>query len=216
MVAARRYQKRFVIQKRINFAFKVLHILIPRIIFPHTVNCTPSLTVKTKILLKKRMSTENEQLKTSFLADELTMVRSFAKLVFMRLEDALELSIHIEEAYLPLKIPHLFLQPQLENTVKHNAATAERPLTVVIEAKAGQLIFSNSRWEIPAPEASNGIGLANLNDRFRILMHQEIEISRSDMAALEVTDAPVARYNQDKYQFKCGSVLYNTRIANCE
>ncbi|MBE9463690.1 hypothetical protein ACFP1I_32235 [Dyadobacter subterraneus] len=36
------------------------------------------------------------------------------------------------------------------------------------------------------------------------------------MAPLEVTDAPVAKYNQDKYQFRCGSVLYNPRIAHCE
>lgn len=114
------------------------------------------------------------------LADELTMLRSFAKLISMRLEDAFELTIHIADVYLPVKIPHLSLQPLLENAVKHNAATAERPLQVAIEAKDDQLIFSNSLWEIPTPEASNGMGLANLNERFRIMMHQEIEISRSD------------------------------------
>jgi len=36
------------------------------------------------------------------------------------------------------------------------------------------------------------------------------------MAPLEVTDNPVPKYSQDKYEFKCGSVLYNPRIANCE
>lgn len=36
------------------------------------------------------------------------------------------------------------------------------------------------------------------------------------MAPLEVTDAPVPRYSQDKYKFKCSSVLYNPRIAHCE
>ncbi|OJV12624.1 MAG: hypothetical protein BGO21_02440 [Dyadobacter sp. 50-39] len=114
------------------------------------------------------------------LSDELTMLRSFAKLIFMRLEDAFELTIHVSDVYLLVKVPHLSLQPLLENAVKHNAATVDRPLKVEIEVKVDQLIFSNSLWEIPAPEASNGMGLANLNERFRILMHQEIEIIRSD------------------------------------
>ena len=114
------------------------------------------------------------------LTDELTMLRSFAKLISMRLENAFELTINIADVYLPVKIPHLSLQPLLENAVKHNAATAERPLRVQIEVKDGQLIFSNSLWEIPTPEASNGMGLANLNERFRIMIHHEIEISRSD------------------------------------
>ena len=114
------------------------------------------------------------------LADELAMLRSFAKLISMRLEDAFELKINIADAYLPIEIPHLSLQPLLENAVKHNAATPERPLQVAIEAKGDQLIFSSSLWEILTPEASNGMGLANLNERFRIMMHQEIEISRSE------------------------------------
>ena len=36
------------------------------------------------------------------------------------------------------------------------------------------------------------------------------------MAPLEVTDNPAPKYSQDKYEFKCSSVLYNPRIAHCE
>ncbi|MEO6285802.1 MAG: histidine kinase [Dyadobacter sp.] len=113
------------------------------------------------------------------VADELTMLRSFAKLIAMRLEDAFELSIEIADVYLKSKIPHLSLQPLVENAVKHNAATAERPLKVHIEARDNQLIFSNSLWEIPNPEPSSGIGLANLNERFKIMTRQEIQVHRS-------------------------------------
>lgn len=98
----------------------------------------------------------------------------------MRLEDAFELSINMLDGYLPVKIPHLSLQSLLENAVKHNAATVDPPLKVMIQAKDDQLIFSNSLWEIPTSEASNGMVLANLNERFRVMMHREIEISRSD------------------------------------
>lgn len=114
------------------------------------------------------------------LSDELAMLGSLAKLISMRLEDAFELTINISDVYLPVKVPHLSLQPLLENAVKHNAATPERPLRVTIQAKDNQLIFANSLWAIPTPEESNGMGLANLSERFRILMHYEIEVSRSD------------------------------------
>ncbi|MVT11872.1 alpha/beta hydrolase [Chitinophaga tropicalis] len=36
------------------------------------------------------------------------------------------------------------------------------------------------------------------------------------MAPLEVTDNPAPKYSQDKYEFKCSSVLYNPRIAYCK
>lgn len=114
------------------------------------------------------------------VSDEITMLNSFAKLISMRLENAFELRINIADQYLAVKIPHLSLQPLLENAVKHNAATAERPLQVEIEASDDQLIFSNNLWEITDPEAGSGTGLANLNERFRIMMGHEIEITRSD------------------------------------
>jgi two-component system LytT family sensor kinase len=79
--------------------------------------------------------------------EELTVLRSFAQLISMRLEGAFKLNIVVDEPYLSYKLPHLSLQPLLENTVKHNAATLMKPLTV------------------------NG---------FKIMMHQEIEIIKSD------------------------------------
>lgn len=114
------------------------------------------------------------------LSDELAMLKSFAKLISMRLEDAFELTIDVPQICLPVKLPHLSLQPLLENAVKHNAATRERPLRVTIRVEDNQLIFTNSLWEIPTPEASNGMGLVNLNERFRIIINDQIQVSRSD------------------------------------
>jgi sensor histidine kinase YesM len=115
-----------------------------------------------------------------FVNEELTMLQSFAQLVNMRLEGAFKLTINVNERFLSYKIPHLSLQPLLENAVKHNAATLANPLKVEIYVLFDHLIISNNLWEIPTPESSNGVGLVNLNERFKIMMQEEIVIEKND------------------------------------
>lgn len=111
--------------------------------------------------------------------DELTVLRSFAQLITMRLENAFEFNINVGEEYLARRLPHLSLQPLIENAVKHNAATATRPLKVTVSIEDEHVVVCNTIWEIPVPESSNGLGLANLNGRFKIMMHREIEIIKT-------------------------------------
>ncbi|TFF30403.1 sensor histidine kinase [Mucilaginibacter psychrotolerans] len=111
------------------------------------------------------------------LTDELQIVASFAELLKMRLEEAFSLRIDIPEPYLHYRLPHLSLQPLLENAAKHNAATPAHPLKVVIEMSGDKLAISNNLQPVAAE--SSGIGLANLGERFRILMHQEIDIQKN-------------------------------------
>ncbi|MBE5321218.1 histidine kinase [Pedobacter sp. MR2016-19] len=113
------------------------------------------------------------------LSDELTMLKAFARLVTMRLENAFKMEINIPEEVLNYKLPHLTLQPLLENAVKHNAATLTKPLNVKLYMDDDLLVLGNNLNEIPTPESSNGIGLANLNERFKIMVKKEIEISKS-------------------------------------
>src|SRR5690606_36633458 len=102
--------------------------------------------------------------------DELIMIGSFSQLINMRLEAAFHLDINITEPFLSFKLPHLSLQPLLENAVKHNASTVTNPVKVVIYITPHQLVFSNSLCKIQSTEMSNGVGLVNLNERFKIML----------------------------------------------
>jgi LytS/YehU family sensor histidine kinase len=113
------------------------------------------------------------------LGEELAMLQSFAQLITMRMEDAFELNINVDQQYMDYQLPHLSLQPLLENAVKHNAATLARPLKVDIYTELNHVVVSNTIWEIPTPESSNGLGLANLNSRFKLMMHDELEIIKT-------------------------------------
>ncbi|MDN3581029.1 sensor histidine kinase [Mucilaginibacter flavus] len=111
------------------------------------------------------------------VAEELTMVKSFAQLLKMRFENAFDLKIEVDEKYLNYKVPHLSLQPLLENAAKHNAATLKSPLTVTVNVIWDQLTVSNNLNPVEAE--GTGTGLANLSQRFKILLHRDIEILKT-------------------------------------
>jgi two-component system LytT family sensor kinase len=114
------------------------------------------------------------------VGDEIAMIASYGELLTMRLEKGFKMEINIDQPFLQAKIPHLSLQLLLENAAKHNIATIKKPLKVNVFISGGYLTVRNNLQEIPTPESSTGIGLANLNERYKILMGKEIEIIKSD------------------------------------
>lgn len=71
------------------------------------------------------------------------------------------------------------LQPLLENATRYNSALQYQPLQINIFYEDGKLIIKNNIQIIHNPETSTGIGLANLNERFKILLHKEIEVEKT-------------------------------------
>ena len=114
------------------------------------------------------------------LKEEINAVRSYVALLKMRHEKGFELDITIGDEYLHLLLPHMSLQPLIENASKHNVVTMSRPLQINIRIEDGWLVVSNNLQPVSFPEAGTGIGLSNLNERYRILMKQEISIVKED------------------------------------
>jgi len=113
------------------------------------------------------------------LGDEINMLKSYGELLTMRFEKAFELVLNIDTPFFKAQIPHLSLQLLLENAAKHNIATLKKPLKVQICINGGYLTVRNNLQEVINPEESTGIGLTNLNERYKILMGEEIEISKT-------------------------------------
>jgi len=124
------------------------------------------------------LNAEKKQIIT--LKEELAIFDSYIALMKMRLENGLIISIEIPEGLLNKKLPYMSLQPLLENAVKHNAASVSNPLRVSISANGNYIIVQNNLQPVSFEEESTATGLANLNERFRILMKKEIEISKTD------------------------------------
>ena len=110
------------------------------------------------------------------LREELSAVQSYTALLKMRHESGFILEVDVSNDDLHLLLPHMSLQPLVENAVKHNIVTATKPLLVKISVKEGWLVVENNLQPLSFPESGTGIGLSNLSERNKILMMQEIEI----------------------------------------
>lgn len=113
------------------------------------------------------------------VADELRLLESYAMLLTLRFEAAFKLEVNVEPAYLHYKLPHLSLQPLVENASKHNMVTAKQPLHVRIYNEGNCLVVQNDLIPLPGYTHSTGLGLANLDQRYKIVTGKEIEISKT-------------------------------------
>lgn len=114
------------------------------------------------------------------LKEEINALESYVALLKMRHEKGFQLDIVIQDEYLHLLLPHMSLQPLIENASKHNVVTMSRPLQISIKIEDGWLVVANNLQPVSFPEAGTGIGLSNLNERYKILMKQEISITKED------------------------------------
>lgn len=127
-----------------------------------------------------RSSLANNNNQIVALHTEIQLLYSYVELYKLRLEDALDVQIELTVVSADKKILHMSLQPLLENAIKHNLVNLEHPLRIDVVEKKGVLIFMNT---IKAPlfnEPSNGIGLLNLNERYKMLVGKDIEIQKTE------------------------------------
>ena len=72
------------------------------------------------------------------------------------------------------------LQPLIGNAVKHNTITAKNPLHIRIFTEDGYLVVSNEKRPMLEPNPGTGVGLANLNSRYDLLLNRQIEMTDND------------------------------------
>ncbi|MBS1746541.1 MAG: histidine kinase [Bacteroidetes bacterium] len=77
------------------------------------------------------------------------------------------------------KVPVFSLQLLLENCLKHNAFTTEKPLNIQLFYKDEHLVVSNNMQHRKPSEPATGVGLANLSKRYKYLAGEEIKIEQT-------------------------------------
>ena len=125
-----------------------------------------------------RYSLINTDIQIIDLVDELALLDSYIELYKIRMQGGL--SFHIDVPDAKKKILHMSFQPLIENVIKHNVISQERPLCISLIKKGNSLIFKNDLNIKNKVVNSNGIGLTNLNERYKILVGKEINIQKSE------------------------------------
>lgn len=115
------------------------------------------------------------------LKDEMEFARSYWHLMKIRYGENLQVNINIDEKYYAYYIMPLSLQILVENAIKHNIISAKYPLLIHIETTDNDAI---KVYNVIQPKKDNdkgeGIGLANLTERYKLLLQKEVIITNTN------------------------------------
>ena len=113
------------------------------------------------------------------LKSELDFVSDYFELHKIRDEEKIVLTINVSDAE-KLWILPVSLQVLLENAIKHNMATREKPLNIMIYTEDKYVIVSNTLQRMAVQLKSTKIGLKNLSQRFRLVTGRALIIEETD------------------------------------
>ena len=123
----------------------------------------------------------NNDTELTTLASELDFINSYYRLLQIRYDAAISMDIRIDKLSEQRMIPPLTLQLLIENAVKHNRLQKDEPLRIELFTQPGnKLTVRNNLLKKDGKVESTGIGLQNINARYRMLRIPEAEIEKMD------------------------------------
>lgn len=123
--------------------------------------------------------------------EELAFLDRYYELIRLRFGDAVEMEMPVMQDSERQLVPPISLQILLENAVKHNEFSRERPLRIRLSAGPEGLTMRNEFRPRATVRESGRIGLRNLDERCRLVIGRGIEVHK-DAGEFTVT-VPVAR-----------------------
>ncbi|MBS1664879.1 MAG: histidine kinase [Bacteroidetes bacterium] len=110
------------------------------------------------------------------VSEELDILRSYVYLLEARFEEGIDLTISVDSVYERTLIPPFTLQLLVENCIKHNVVSLDKPLRVRVFSEEGKIVVENRVQLKKTPEASTGVGLENIDQRYVHFIDKGIEI----------------------------------------
>ncbi len=117
--------------------------------------------------------------KTIPLKDELDVLKAYGFLLKTRFGDNLDIEIDVPVEKLQQRIVPLSLQLLMENAIKHNIVSSEKPLKIKVFAENGHLLVSNNLQVKNQLIESTGIGLDNIRNRYKLFSNDEVRVTES-------------------------------------
>ncbi len=108
------------------------------------------------------------------LKDEIDFLHEYWSLLKTRFKHSIHLHIDISESSKMKLIPPLSLQLLIENAVKHNEISEKKPLRINIKECDSRIVVTNNIQLKKYETGHSGLGLSNLQQRFKFLMAHHI------------------------------------------
>ena len=112
--------------------------------------------------------------------EELAFAKTYMNLLKMRFENSISFEVPENFDNDDAKVVPLSLQLLLENTIKHNIVSEQKPLHIKIFIKNNFLVVQNILQKKEVLQNRKGVGLQNIISRYAILTDRRIKIENSN------------------------------------
>ncbi len=127
-----------------------------------------------------RFTLDSLKLNVLPLKQELAIMESYIYLLKARFEEGLLVTQNLGAELAEPLIPPFTLQLLIENCIKHNIVSLEKPLHIRLYREADYLVVENNLQKRKIPESSTGLGIKNINQRYLLLTDKEIVILKTN------------------------------------
>ena len=112
--------------------------------------------------------------------EELAFAKTYMNLLKMRFENSLFYELPTTAISAEAKVVPLSLQLLLENTVKHNVVSEQRPLHIRIFVEGDYLAVQNDYQKKEVLQERQGVGLQNIVNRYGIITNRKVLIAQNE------------------------------------
>jgi sensor histidine kinase YesM len=114
------------------------------------------------------------------LQSELEFINPYIFLLQKRFPESIFIHINITPKYLSYYIIPVALQMLVENAIKHNIASRQKPLNIFLSVDSRErLRVMNNLQPKPVDDTSTQIGLQNISKRYELVTGKTIEIEKT-------------------------------------
>lgn len=103
------------------------------------------------------------------IQDEIRLLYSYIYLIKIRYEDAIHIEMDETLEQTDGQIPPMSFQLLVENAIKHNQFSANRPLNIRISHDGDYIMVENGLQPLASEQVSTGIGHRNITERYFLL-----------------------------------------------
>ncbi len=112
--------------------------------------------------------------------EELAFAKTYMNLLKMRFENSLFYELPTSILNPEAKVVPLSLQLLLENTVKHNVVSEQKPLHIRIYIEGNYLAIQNDYQKKEVLQERKGVGLQNIINRYGIITNRKVLIEQNE------------------------------------
>jgi len=124
-----------------------------------------------------RYSLQVNDIENVTLKEELDILEAYCFMLKGRFGENLSIDIQIDQSHFSMYVPPFSFQIIVENCVKHNIVSKDKPLFIkIFSNQAKQITILNNLQPKNSVETSSRVGLANIEKRYQYLSGQHIEI----------------------------------------